>query len=63
MLQISPGEYHPDAHTDFLLSIGWRKPDAISDRTAEILVELQRNPDLTRVASSPWWNCPDRRNG
>lgn len=46
VLQISPGEYHPGVHTDFLLSIGWRKPDAVSARTVEILVELQHNPDF-----------------
>jgi hypothetical protein len=51
VLQISPSEYHPGAHTDFLLSIGWRKPDVVSDRTVEILVELQRNPDFTDHAN------------
>ncbi|GAA1563690.1 hypothetical protein GCM10009827_101620 [Dactylosporangium maewongense] len=52
LLQIPPGDYHHGAHTDFLLSIGWRKPDAVSDRTVEILVELQRNPDFTDHANN-----------
>jgi len=52
VLQISPSEYHHRAHTDFLLSIGWRKPDAVSNRTVEILVELQRNPNFTDHATN-----------
>jgi hypothetical protein len=52
VLQITPSEYHPGAHTDFLLSVGWRQPNAISDRTVEILVELQHNPDFTDHATN-----------
>src|SRR6266511_1883512 len=60
VLQISPSEYHHRAHTDFLLSIGWRKPDAVSNRTVEILVELQRNPNFTdHAANSPASRSPN----
>jgi hypothetical protein len=52
LLQISPDEYHHGAHADFLLSIAWRRPDAVSDRTVEILVELQRNPDFADQATN-----------
>ncbi|MBQ1051834.1 hypothetical protein KBX50_25650 [Micromonospora sp. C51] len=52
LLQISPDEYHPYAHTDFLLSVAWRKPDAVSGRSVEILVELQRNPDFADHANN-----------
>lgn len=52
LLQIPPDEYHPRAHTDFLLSIAWRKPEAVSDRAVDILVELQRNSDLADRANN-----------
>jgi hypothetical protein len=44
VLSIPTDEYHPHAHTDFLLSIAWRKPDALTARTEKILVELRANP-------------------
>ncbi|SFJ52788.1 hypothetical protein SAMN05216275_109279 [Streptosporangium canum] len=52
ILQISTAEYHPYAHTDFLFSLGWRKLEAVNDRTAEIVVELQRNPGFTDDANT-----------
>jgi hypothetical protein len=52
VLAIPTDEYHPYAHTDFLLSITWRKPDALTDRTVEILVELLANPDVTDEANN-----------
>jgi hypothetical protein len=52
VLSIPTGEYHPRAHTDFLLSIAWRKPDALTDRTVEVLVELRSNPDFTDAANN-----------
>ncbi|AIG74334.1 Hypothetical protein AJAP_07085 [Amycolatopsis japonica] len=52
VLSIPTGEYHPDTHTDFLLSIAWRKPDALTARTEAILVELQSNPDVADAANS-----------
>lgn len=52
LLSIQSSEYHPYAHTDFLLSIAWRSPDALTDRTVDIFVELQRNPDFEEAAHS-----------
>ncbi|TYB47799.1 NACHT domain-containing protein [Actinomadura chibensis] len=52
VLQISPDEYHPRAFTDFLLSVAWRRPDAVSAGTVQILTKLQRNPDFTDQANN-----------
>ena len=52
VLHISPAEYHPHAHTDFLLSVAWRRLDAVSDRTERLLVELQSNPHFTNQANN-----------
>ncbi|WP_322750801.1 MULTISPECIES: hypothetical protein [unclassified Frankia] len=52
VMSIPTSEYHPAAHTDFLLSIAWRRPDALTDRTAEVLVALRANPDFTDAANN-----------
>lgn len=50
LLEIPPSEYHYAAHSDFLLSLAWRQPLAISDRTVEILLQLKTNPDFADAA-------------
>ncbi|MBB4910689.1 NACHT domain-containing protein [Actinophytocola algeriensis] len=52
VLSIPTDEYHPHAHNDFLLSIAWRMPDALTDRTETILVELRANPDVADAANN-----------
>ncbi|GIF99000.1 NACHT domain-containing protein [Catellatospora citrea] len=52
VLAISPIEFHPYAHTDFLHSLAWRAPEAVSSRTEDILLALQTNPDHTDAANN-----------
>ncbi|MEU4218257.1 hypothetical protein [Actinoplanes sp. NPDC026623] len=50
VLSIPVNEYHHSAHTDLLLSIAWRNPDAITDRTVQLLTDLLASPDFTDQA-------------
>ncbi|MGI5185513.1 NACHT domain-containing protein [Dactylosporangium sp. CA-152071] len=52
LLAIPTTEYHPSAHTDFLLSIAWRRPGAITSRTEELLLSLRTNIDFFEAANN-----------
>jgi hypothetical protein len=52
LMKISRDGHHFDAFTDFLLSVAWRKPDAVSARTMEILAGLQHDPTFTDQANN-----------
>ncbi|MBB5874642.1 hypothetical protein F4553_008076 [Allocatelliglobosispora scoriae] len=43
---IEPTEFHYAAHNDFLLSLAWRNPSAISDRTVELVLAIKDNVDF-----------------
>jgi hypothetical protein len=47
---IDPEDHHYAAHTDFLLSLAWRQPSAVSERSINILRDLLRHPDFSDAA-------------
>ncbi|MEV0406639.1 hypothetical protein [Actinoallomurus sp. NPDC050550] len=52
MLDVGTTEYHFYAHGDFLRSLAWRQSTAVSDRSVELLEELQKNADVSDAATN-----------